>query len=144
MRFYFYVPNPVEIIPRSLYLTSGGTFRSPTTLPTCLRGTYSTWLKGPWFLRNASEIPTHGMEQDIISVDDPEVREELRTSRDQCYVIGVRQHENGEIQEILILVLNMARYCHPYSEGEVSLRKKHKRKPNTVYSLPTHVPRSDC
>ena len=38
----------------------------------------STWLNGLEFLQDASEISTPGVEQAMLSADDPEVRKELR------------------------------------------------------------------
>ena len=39
----------------------------------------STWLNGPEFLRNASDISVPGAEQAVLSADDPEVRKELKS-----------------------------------------------------------------
>ena len=78
-----------------------------------------SWLRGPEFLRNASEISIPGEEQAFLSADEPEVRKELKLLMTRT---TSPPHGSGEIQEILILVLPKASYCCCDSQSEISER----------------------
>ena len=85
-RFHIYVANRVQTIRK---ISSPDQWRyvessnNPADLAT--RGLHpkdlaeSTWLNGPEFLRNASDISVPGAEQAVLSADDPEVRKELKS-----------------------------------------------------------------
>ena len=84
-RFHIYVANRVQTIRK---ISSPDQWRyvessvNPADLAT--RGLHpkdlavSSWLSGPEFLRNPSEITTPGTEQAILSPNDPELRKDLK------------------------------------------------------------------
>ena len=84
-RFHIHVANHVQTIRKISSLDQWRYVESsnnPADLAT--RGLYpkdlaeSSWLRGPEFLRDASEIPIPGQEQAFLSADDPEVRKQLK------------------------------------------------------------------
>ena len=111
-RFHIYVANRVQAIRKISfpdqwrYVESSNNPADLATRGLCPKDlAESSWLTGPKFLRNSSEISVPGEEKAFLSADDPEVKKEpkplmTRTTSTESPTIGAER-----FQQILILVL---------------------------------------